>query len=65
MSHPKFGQRVRAIYASESNPHRIGLFVEVIRRTGKMNRGTFYRMTDGKGDFWEMPVESCEILHEF
>ena len=59
---PKFGDRVRGIYASESNPERDGFFVEVVRRTGKMNAGTFYRLTDGKGRFWHYPARSTVIL---
>ena len=55
---PKFGEWMRGIYASESNPQRDGMYVETIVRTGRMNKGAFYRLTDGKGNFWEYPVES-------
>lgn len=56
---PKFGQWFRGIHASENNPHRDGRFVEVIHRSGRvMNPGTFYRLTDGKGGFWEYPKDS-------
>jgi len=55
---PKFGERMRGIYASVKNPQRDGFYVETIRRTGKMNAGKGYRLTDGHGDFWEYPAES-------
>lgn len=53
---------VRSIYASEDNPHRDGLFVEIIRRRGKFNPGVWVRVTDGKTDFWEYPIGSVEIV---
>ncbi len=59
---PKFGDTVRGIHASEKNPQRDGFYVQTVRRTGKMNAGTFYRLTDGHGRFWEYPVESTEII---
>lgn len=54
---PKFGDMVRGVFASESNPIRDGMYVETIRRTGRMNPGKFYRLTDGKGKFWEFPAQ--------
>ena len=62
MTCPKFGDIVRGIYASESNPLRDGIFVETITRTGKLNRGVHYRMTDGKGEFWTTPRESTVVV---
>ena len=60
---PKFGEWVRCTYASESNPHRRGMFVRVIRRTGRvMNPGTWWELTNGKGDFWETTPDSAETL---
>lgn len=41
---PRFGDRVENEWASETNPTRIGIFVE------KVHDG--YRMTDGNGFFW-------------
>lgn len=61
---PKFGDRLRGIYAGESNPQRDGIYVETIRRTGNMNRGTFYRLTDGKGHFWTYPATSTAFLDD-
>jgi hypothetical protein len=54
---PVFGvSRFRGVYASEDNPIRDGIYVETIRRRGKLDAGTFYRLTDGRGRFWEFPV---------
>lgn len=70
---PMFGERIMGIWAGEQNPHRIGRYVETKRRTGRMNPGTWYRLTDGKGNFWEyeasqtlfVPPESePEVRHE-
>lgn len=54
---PAFGEWVRGIWASESNPIRDGMFVEVIVRRGVFNNGRFYRITDGDGKFWEYRAE--------
>ena len=62
MSEPKFGDHVESVYASAGNPQKFGTFVEVIRRAGRMNPGTFYRLTNEHGDFWEYPAGSCAIL---
>lgn len=55
---PKFGEWLRGIYASERNPLRDGMYVRTIRRTGRCNPGTYYELTDGKGNFWQYPRES-------
>ena len=57
---PTFGDWFTGIYASDDNPIKHGMYVRTIRRTGRMNRGTHYELTDGKGAFWETPVENCE-----
>lgn len=59
---PKFGEWLRGIYASESNPHRDGMYVRTIRRTGKLNPGVHYEVTDGNGEFWMCPAQSVERL---
>ena len=59
---PAFGEPMRGIWASESNPTRDGYYVETIRRTGRFNPGTFYRMTDRKGKFWMYPAGSTVFL---
>lgn len=57
-----FGKtKVRGVYAGPKNPHRDGTFVEIIRRTGRVNSGTFVRLTDGHGDFWEYEMRSVVI----
>ena len=48
-------------HASMNNPHKVGIFVELIRRKGRMNPGVHYRVTDGKGDFWEVPKDNALI----
>lgn len=58
--HPRFGDRIRGIYAGETNPQREGTFVEVVRRKGLMNSGVFYRLTDERGTFWLYPAENTE-----
>lgn len=66
---PKFGERIMGIWAGEQNPQRIGRYVETVRRTGRLNPGTWYRLTDGKGKFWSyeasqtlfVPSESEEV----
>lgn len=60
--HPKFGDRIRGIYMGEDHPMQNGMFVKTVRRTGKTNRGLFYEVTDGKGEFWLAPPESTEIV---
>lgn len=57
-----FGKTIiRSKYASEDNPQREGVFVETVRRKGRMNPGIYLRVTDTKGKFWEYPVDSVEI----
>ena len=55
--------KVRGVFAGPTNPIREGIFVEHIRRTGKMNPGSTVRLTDGKGLFWEFPIGNVIILH--
>lgn len=57
---PQFGEWFTGIWASPGNPHRHGMYVETIRRSGRMNPGVHYRLTDGKGSFWEYKREDCE-----
>ena len=54
---PKFGDAVENGWASEANPTRVGLFVREGFRTGKMNRGRYFEVTDGNGKFWELPLD--------
>lgn len=49
---PKFGDAYLNTQASESNPRREGMFVQVVRRSGRLNPGVWWQITDGNGDFW-------------
>lgn len=62
MTEPVFGERLRSKYASEANPIRDGFYVETIRRTGRLNPGKYYRLTDKHGKFWEFPADSVIFL---
>ena len=62
MDKPRFGEVIKGIYASNSNPQQYGYYVETIKRSGCMNPGTYYRCTDGNGKFWEYPKDSTEII---
>jgi hypothetical protein len=58
---PKFGEWMRGVYASASNPHRDGMFVRTERRAGRFNPGTWHELTDGNGNFWSYPA-SCTVF---
>lgn len=60
---PSFGDRVTMIYASERNPIKHGIFVRSFERRGKLNPGTIYQITDGKGNFWEANKDSVALLN--
>lgn len=63
MSEPKFGEWLRGIHASESNPQRDGMYVRTIHTPrGRVNAGKSYELTDGKGSFWRYPVGSVERI---
>lgn len=55
---PKFGDPMYGIYAAEGNPIKYGLFVRVVNRTGRVNRGVYYELTNGKGRFWQYPKDA-------
>lgn len=59
---PRFGEWMRGIYASKQSPIRDGMYVETRRRTGRCNPGCWYRLTDGKGAFWEFEARSTVFL---
>lgn len=50
---PRFGDRLLNVFAGETNPTRIGIFVRVKRVRGRMNAGTWWELTDGQGKFWD------------
>lgn len=60
---PQFGDWLRGIYASESNPQRDGMYVRTILRSGSVNPGKHYELTDGKGGFWQYPAKSTERIN--
>lgn len=62
MKEPEFGERLRGIYAGEKNPHRDGFYVRTIHRTGRLNPGKWYELTDKKGDFWQYEAKSVIFL---
>ena len=55
---PKFGARILNNAAGESNPRRVGYYVETIRSRHKYDHGTYLRLTDKHGDFWEHEANS-------
>ena len=61
---PKFGEMLRGVWAGEGNPHRDGMFVRTVRKTGRMNPGTWHELTDGKGAFWRYEAKSTVFLTE-
>jgi hypothetical protein len=58
---PKFGDTVLNRAASEGNPQRTGTFVREIRRSGRLNPGVWWQITDGQGSFWETPPAIAEV----
>lgn len=59
METPKFGDWIRGIFASESNPQRDGMFVREKVNSGRLNPGKWWELTNGKGKFWSYPPTSC------
>lgn len=59
---PRFGEWMRGVWASKSNPIRDGMYVRTVIRTGRMNSGVFYELTDGNGRFWEYPAKSTVFI---
>jgi hypothetical protein len=50
---PSFGEKVMNPHASEENPRKYSFFVGEIHRTGRTNKGKWFRCTDGAGRFWD------------
>lgn len=59
---PKFGEWMRGVWASASNPQRDGMFVRTVRRSGRLNNGTWHELTDGKGKFWQYEAKNTVFL---
>jgi hypothetical protein len=51
---PSFGDVIENGYASEGNPTRRGFFVRAFKRTGRLNPGLTWEITDKLGKFWEV-----------
>lgn len=49
---PKFGDRMRNLWAGQGNPLRDATFIRIVHNTGRTNHGTWYEMTDEKGKTW-------------
>ncbi len=59
---PTFGKTIVTLPAAgEANPHRTGIYVETIHRAGRLNPGKHYRVTNGRGDFWMVRHDYCEL----
>jgi hypothetical protein len=60
---PRFGDMVLNESASESNLRRFWLFVRTVRiPRGRMNAGVWFRLTDGRGDFWSSDPSGCRVM---
>jgi hypothetical protein len=59
---PQFGDWLRGIWASQNNPIRDGRYVKTVRRTGRLNHGTFYELTDGHGKFWRFTASETVFI---
>jgi hypothetical protein len=57
-----FGDHVESIAASNDNPHKRGIFVELVYREGKLNHGEWCRITDGNGRFWETTPDNLKKI---
>lgn len=58
---PRFLDMIENGYASESNPHRIGIYIRSAKRTGRLNPGKYMVLTDGKGDYWELGYDNDRL----
>lgn len=56
--HPKFLDIIENGWASESNPRKYGYYLKTIHRSGRLNPGKYFTLTNGKGDFWETNASS-------
>lgn len=63
VANPVFGEWLRNIHASPTNPQRDGMYIRtVVRPRGSVNAGKCYRLTDGKGNFWTCRPDGLERL---
>lgn len=56
----RFGDWIVNGWASVDNPWRLGRFVRLMRRTGKLNPGLWAELTDGLGLFWNINANPGE-----
>ena len=61
---PVFGEPIRGIWASSDNPIRDGFYVETVRRTGRLNPGVWYKLTDKHGKFWSFLASETVFLNQ-
>ena len=61
---PRFGDRIVNTAASVRNPIKMGIFVRRVVKTGFVNPGVWYELTDGNGKFWRVEAGACEIEKE-
>ncbi|MNK92719.1 hypothetical protein D3C87_1128520 [compost metagenome] len=59
---PRFGDRMRNLWAGERNPHRDATFIRVVHRSGRFNPGKWYEMTDEMGKTWLQAPEGLIFL---
>lgn len=62
MGAPKFGDFIENGWASHENPRRFGTFVRAGRRTGRLNPGPYWELTDRNGAFWEVSASEDSKL---
>jgi len=65
MTPPRFGALVTNLLADLDSPHRRGYFVTTVRhqRGRGFPIGTYWRLTDGAGSFWEIHPTRGELAH--
>jgi hypothetical protein len=57
----KFGDLVKNVSASKTNPHRTAIYVRTIQTRGRLNKGTWIEVTNGHGDFWRIAERSIVL----
>jgi hypothetical protein len=58
----KFADHVENIAASEENPIKRGRFIRIVRRTGRVNAGTFVEYIDDRGETHLTPPDNIRRL---
>lgn len=62
---PRFGALVTNLLADPDSPQRQGYFVAAVRHQGRgpLPPGTYWRLTDGGGNFWDFHPTRGELAH--